>query len=94
MEATVTRPVEDALRAVPGVRNIRSQTSRGSAEVSVTFDWGADIVTAALQSESELARLGPSLPPGFYFNVRRMDPTIFPDRPGLSRPRHHQHRVR
>jgi len=78
MEATVTRPVEDALRAVPGVRNIRSQTSRGSAEVSVTFDWGADIVTAALQSESELARLGPSLPPGFYFNVRRMDPTIFP----------------
>ncbi|MBA3070195.1 MAG: efflux RND transporter permease subunit [Hyphomonas sp.] len=78
MEATVTRPVEDALRAVPGVRNIRSQTSRGSAEVSVTFDWGADIVTAALQSESELARLAPSLPAGFFFNVRRMDPTIFP----------------
>jgi len=78
MEATVTRPVEDALRAVPGVRNIRSQTSRGSAEVSVMFDWGSDIVTAALQSESELARLAPSLPPGFYFEVRKMDPTIFP----------------
>ncbi|KCZ51935.1 efflux RND transporter permease subunit [Henriciella sp. AS95] len=78
MEALVTRPVEDALRAVPGVRNIRSQTSRGSAEVSVTFDWGGDIVTAALQSESELARLAPSLPPGFAFQIRRMDPTIFP----------------
>lgn len=78
MEAIVTRPVENALRAVPGVRNIRSQTSRGSAEISVTFDWGSDIITAALQSESELARLAPSLPPGFYFKVRRMDPTIFP----------------
>ncbi|MBF16918.1 MAG: transporter [Hirschia sp.] len=78
MEAQVTRPVEEALRAVPGVRNIRSQTSRGSAEVSVTFDWGSDIVTAALQSESELARLAPNLPAGFAFNVRRMDPTIFP----------------
>ena len=78
MEALVTRPAEDALRAVPGVRDIRSQTSRGSAEVSVTFDWGSDIITAALQSESELARLAPSLPPGFAFNVRRMDPTIFP----------------
>lgn len=78
MEALVTRPAEDALRAVPGVRDIRSQTSRGSAEVSVTFDWGSDIITAALQSESELARLAPSLPPGFTFNVRRMDPTIFP----------------
>ena len=78
MEAIVTRPVENALRAVPGVRDIRAQTSRGSAEMSVTFDWSADIVTAALQSEAELAKIAPTLPPGFYFEVRRMDPTIFP----------------
>ncbi len=78
MEAVVTRPVENALRAVPGVRDIRAQTSRGSAEISVTFDWSADIVTAALQSEAELAKIAPTLPPGFYFEVRRMDPTIFP----------------
>lgn len=78
MVVQVTRPAEEALRAIPGVRHIRSQTSRGGAEISVMFDWGRDMTTAALQAESELAKLSPSLPPGFAFAVRRMDPTIFP----------------
>ena len=78
MIVDVTRPAEEALRAIPGVRSIRSQTSRGSAEVSVTFDWGHDMTTAALQTEAEMARLAPSMPQGFLFGVRRMDPTIFP----------------
>lgn len=78
MVAQVTRPAEEALRAIPGVHDIRSQTSRGSAEISVTFDWGHDMTTAALQTEAEIARLAPQLPDGFAFNVRRMDPTIFP----------------
>ena len=78
MVVKVTRPAEEALRAIPGVRDIRSQTSRGSAEISITFGWDQDMVTAALQSESEIARLAPKLPAGFSFEVRRMDPTIFP----------------
>ena len=78
MAAEVTRPAEEALRAIPGVRDIRSQTSRGSAEISINFGWGHDMTTAALQAQSELARLSPSLPSGFNFTVRRMDPTIFP----------------
>ncbi|MCB1697685.1 MAG: efflux RND transporter permease subunit [Halioglobus sp.] len=78
MVVQVTRPAEEALRAIPGVHSIRSQTSRGSAEISVTFNWGQDMTTAALQAESELARLAPNLPAGYVFGVRRMDPTIFP----------------
>jgi tRNA U55 pseudouridine synthase TruB len=35
MAAEVTWPLEEAVRAVLGVRNIRSTTSRGSAEISV-----------------------------------------------------------
>ena len=41
MATEVTWPVEEAVRAVPGVRNIRSITSRGSAEISINFDWEA-----------------------------------------------------
>lgn len=78
MEAQVTRPAEEALRAIPGVRAIRSQTSRGASEISVSFNWGQDMTIAALQAEAELARLSPSLPQGSVFGVRRMDPTIFP----------------
>ena len=33
MAIEVTTPVEEAVRAIPGVRNVRSATSRGSAEI-------------------------------------------------------------
>ncbi len=52
MMVEVTFPIEQAVRAVPEVRNVRSTTSRGSAEISINFDWGADMVAAILQIES------------------------------------------
>ncbi|MGH8118722.1 MAG: efflux RND transporter permease subunit, partial [Rhodanobacteraceae bacterium] len=39
MAVAVTTPVEEAIRRVRGVRDVRSATSRGSAEINVTFDW-------------------------------------------------------
>ena len=36
----VTRPVEEAVRAVPGVRSVRSTSSRGSADIFIYFYWG------------------------------------------------------
>src|ERR1019366_3786934 len=64
--------------SVPGLRSIRSKTSRGSCDVSVNFDWGADMVAAMLQVESAINRVLGSLPAGTTFEVRRMDPTVFP----------------
>ncbi|MGN6628077.1 MAG: efflux RND transporter permease subunit, partial [Tepidisphaeraceae bacterium] len=78
MMVEVTRPVEEALRSIPGVRGVRSTTSRGSAEVSLTFDWGLDMTAAFLQAQAEVNRLLPKLPAGATFEVRRMDPTVFP----------------
>jgi CzcA family heavy metal efflux pump len=78
MVVEVTRPLEQALREVPDVGSIRSTSSRGAADISVNFGWGADMVAAQLQVESALNRALPDLPPGIRFQVRRMDPTIFP----------------
>jgi multidrug efflux pump subunit AcrB len=78
MEFQVTRPVELALRGIPGVRDVESTTSRGSAEVAITFDWGQDMTAAYLQAQAELNRVLVSLPQGTSFQVRRMDPTVFP----------------
>jgi multidrug efflux pump subunit AcrB len=78
MVVEVTRPLEQALRSVPDVGSIRSTSSRGSADISVNFGWGTDMVAAQLQVESEINRALPDLPPGVRFQVRRMDPTIFP----------------
>lgn len=75
---TVTRPVEEAIRAVPGVQNVRSETSRGSAQISVDFGWGRDMVASTLLIDSAIARVVPTLPAGTAYDVRRMDPTVFP----------------
>lgn len=78
MAAQITRPIEVALRGVPGASRIRSTTSRGSAEVKLEFNWGHDMVSATLATQSALATLLPDLPTGTRFDVRRSDPTIFP----------------
>jgi CzcA family heavy metal efflux pump len=78
MVVEVTRPLEQALRGVPDVLGMRSTSSRGSAEISVNFGWGTDMVAAQLQVESAISRILPELPAGTVPSVRRMDPTVFP----------------
>ena len=78
MVSQVTRPVEQAVRSVPGLRDVRSTTSRGTAEFSLTFDWGQDMNIAELQVQSAIARILPTLPSGTSFEANRMNPTIFP----------------
>lgn len=74
----VTRPVEEAIRSVPGVREVRSASSRGSAQISVDFGWGRDMIATTLLVDSAIAQALPKLPPGTTYGVRRMDPTVFP----------------
>jgi len=78
MATEVTMLVEEAVRSVPGLRSVRSTSSRGSADISINFDWGQDMVSALLQVESAVNRTLPNLPVGTTFDVRRMDPTVFP----------------
>ena len=78
MAVEVTTPVEEAVRAIPGVRSVRSTTSRGTAEISVNFDWGEDMVAAMLQCQLQVNKILPALPAGTSFEVERMDPTVFP----------------
>ncbi|MFI4963970.1 MAG: efflux RND transporter permease subunit [Caulobacterales bacterium] len=78
MEIAITRPVEQAVRAIPGVQNLRSTTSRGSAEMSINFAWGSDMNLALQRVEAALTRSQATLPQGVVFDVRRMDPTVFP----------------
>ncbi|MDO9161953.1 MAG: efflux RND transporter permease subunit [Methylococcaceae bacterium] len=78
MAIQVAWPVEEAVRAVPGVLTVRSATSRGSADIAINFAWGTDMVSAMLQVESALNQIRSTLPNTLAFAVKRMDPTIFP----------------
>jgi CzcA family heavy metal efflux pump len=78
MATLVTLPVEEALRRVPNVRDVESKTSRGSAQISLNFDWGTDMAQATLQAQSAISEILATLPQGTSMQVRRMDPTVFP----------------
>src|SRR6516165_6205064 len=38
MEVSITRPLEEAVRTVPGIEDVRSITGRGSAEIDLSFN--------------------------------------------------------
>ncbi|MBU6248500.1 MAG: efflux RND transporter permease subunit [Xanthomonadaceae bacterium] len=78
MAIEVTTPVEEAVRRVRGVRDVRSTTSRGSADIAVRFDWGADMARALQEVNAAAGQILPQLPPGTRLSTRRMDPTTFP----------------
>ena len=74
----LTRPVEEAIRTVPGVAGLRSETTRGSAQISIDFGWGRDMTASTLLVDAAIAKVLPTLPNGSSYGVRRMDPTVFP----------------
>ncbi len=78
MMLQVTQPLEEAVRRVPGVVDVRSTTSRGSADISVNFHWGTDMQLAAVEVNEAVNQEIPRLPAGTVVSSKRMDPTVDP----------------
>ena len=62
VEQLITRPIEEAMAAVPGVEEITSVSSEGSSSVQLSFAWGTDLDTAAADVRDRLDRVIPRLP--------------------------------
>lgn len=78
MMITVTKPLENAIKRVPGLKNIRSITSRGSCEISAFMGWKEDIDLCKQQVESSINQIKDELPPGTSISVEKMNPSILP----------------
>lgn len=78
MQASITRPLEEAMTTIPNVRRIRSKTQRGSTEISVDFAPGTDVVQAEQLMNAKVNEARPDLPPETRTEVERMNPTVFP----------------
>ncbi|WP_216680651.1 efflux RND transporter permease subunit [Hymenobacter siberiensis] len=78
MMVTVTKPMEDAIKRVPGLKLLRSTTSRGSCEISAFLDWGVDVAKSQTLIESRLNQIRGDLPPNVNISVERMNPAILP----------------
>jgi len=78
MEVTVTRPLEQAVNGVPGLEQVRSVTSRGSAEINLFFDWTVDMIETLQYVDAAVSRIQSSLPPTVEIRTNRLDFSSFP----------------
>ena len=72
MEVTITRPIEDAVNSVPGLVTVRSITSRGSAEVSLFFNWNVDMFQTLQLVNAAVARVQQTLPSTAQITTNRL----------------------
>lgn len=63
IEERITRPVEDALATLPGVRRIRSTSTADEAQLQIELDWGADVRASSFEVRSKLDAIRHQLPP-------------------------------
>jgi CzcA family heavy metal efflux pump len=78
MTVAVTRPLEEALSGILGLRRVRTLTVRGSAELSLDFRPNADMQFALSQVQGRLAAARGSLPDGLDLSAERLTPSVFP----------------
>ena len=78
MEVTITRPIEDAVNSVPGLTTVRSTTSRGSAEVSLFFDWNVDMFRTLQLTDAALSKIQSELPATAKITSNRLTFATFP----------------
>lgn len=79
MEELITRRIEEAVAAVPGVEEITSVSAEGSSNVRIQFTWGTNLDAASADVRDRLDRVYGLLPEDAERpQLRKFDPASFP----------------
>ncbi|HEX5432898.1 MAG TPA: efflux RND transporter permease subunit, partial [Candidatus Angelobacter sp.] len=78
MMVTITRPIEEGVNSVPGLQDVRSITSRGSAEIDLFFDWNVDMFQTLQYVNAALSRIQSELPATAKIETHRLTFASFP----------------
>jgi HAE1 family hydrophobic/amphiphilic exporter-1 len=79
IETLVTRPIEQAIAAVPGVEEITSDSSEGSSRVRVAFAWDTNLDAVSNDIRDRLDRIIGRLPDDMDRpRLRKFDAAAFP----------------
>jgi CzcA family heavy metal efflux pump len=78
MMATVTRPIEEAMKDIPGAITVRSATKRGSAQINVFFNWHVDMAQSELYVLGRLSQIRSDLPATASTDIERVTFSAFP----------------
>lgn len=78
MMATITRPIEETMKDIPGAVSVRSATERGSAQINVFFKWNVDMQLSELYVLGRLSEIRADLPATAATEVSRLTFSAFP----------------
>jgi len=62
METLVTRPIEESVGSISGIRRVRSLSSQGASVVKLNFNWGTDLYEAENDVRKQLGFVERTLP--------------------------------
>jgi HAE1 family hydrophobic/amphiphilic exporter-1 len=62
IEELITRPMEQAVSAVPGITRVESSSSEGNSQIRLNFDWGSDLGEATDEVRTRVDRMRNRLP--------------------------------
>lgn len=62
IESQITEPLEKSINGVPGIKNLTSSSSQGTSNITVEFDLGVDLETAANDVRDKASQAQRSLP--------------------------------
>lgn len=78
MMVTITRPIEEAVSGVLGIEDVKSITSRGSAEIDLFFNWNVDMFETLQRVNAAIAKVRPDLPATARIETNRLEFSSFP----------------
>ena len=62
IERTITRPVEEALATLPGIKRMNSTSDAESAQIFLEFKWGESVAIKAVQAREKIDAIRSELP--------------------------------
>ncbi len=82
VEREITRPVEEVIATLSGIRNLESTSTSTGANFEVQFDWGTDVAVKAVEARERVEAIREQLPA----DVRRINvfKFNFTDQPVLT----------
>ncbi len=78
MMAEVTKPLEEVSSSLPGIREVRSVTGRGSTEISLFLDWNANVLQSLQTLQGKISAIRNTLPPSAAVQAEQMTVSVFP----------------
>jgi HAE1 family hydrophobic/amphiphilic exporter-1 len=69
VEREITRPVEEVIATLSGIKRLESTSTANGANLEVVFDWGADVAVKAVEARERVEAIRDQLPA----DVRRIN---------------------